>query len=102
MAYGLFEFSFRAEFVAGEDNGIADSMSRLCRNNMLESPDEYSPSDIPGSTIITKFKLSSDEYKIISSVHNSNCGHYGLERTLNRLKSLIKCGNFNGSMSGSS
>ena len=37
------------------DNGIADSMSRLCRNNMLESPDEYSPSDILCSTIITKF-----------------------------------------------
>ena len=52
---------------------------------MLDSPDEYSPSDILCSTIITKFKLSSDEYKIISSVHNSNCGHYGLERTLKRL-----------------
>ena len=42
----LSEFSLRVEFIAGKDNGIADSMSRLCRNNMLESPDEYSPSDI--------------------------------------------------------
>jgi hypothetical protein len=31
----LSEFSFKVEFIAGVDNGIADSMSRLCRNNMV-------------------------------------------------------------------
>ena len=43
-------------------------MSRLCRNNMLDFPEEYSPNEILCANIITKFKLSSDEYKIISSV----------------------------------
>ena len=47
---------------------IADLMSRLCRNNMLDFPEEYSPNNILCANIITKFKLSSDEYKIISSV----------------------------------
>ena len=30
----LSEFTFNREFISGEDNGIADSMSRLCRNNV--------------------------------------------------------------------
>ena len=47
---------------------IADLMSRLCRNNMLDFPEEYSLNNILCANIITKFKLSSDEYKIISSV----------------------------------
>ena len=32
----LSEYSYDIEFLSGVDNGIADSMSRLCRNNMLE------------------------------------------------------------------
>ena len=82
----LSEFSFTIEFIAGKDNGIADSM--------LDFPKEYSPDDILCASIITKFKLSSDEYKVISSVHNSSCGHFGPERTLKRLKSLKKCWQF--------
>ena len=34
------EFTFNIEFISGEDNGIADSMSRLCRNNMIDNPRE--------------------------------------------------------------
>ena len=84
----LSEFSFKVEFIAGVDNGIADSMSRLCRNNMVDSPKEYTPEVILAANIITKFKVPSDKYSIISSVHNSSCGHYGLERTLLRLQKL--------------
>ena len=32
----LFEFSFTLEFIPGVDNDIADSLSRLCRNNMID------------------------------------------------------------------
>ena len=39
----LSEFSFTLEFIPGVDNDIADSLSRLCRNNMIDSPKEYSP-----------------------------------------------------------
>jgi hypothetical protein len=34
----LSEFSFKVEYFPGEDNRIADSMSRLCRNNMVDYP----------------------------------------------------------------
>ena len=40
------QFSYKIEFVSGVDSGIADSMSRLCRNNMIDSPVEYRPQDI--------------------------------------------------------
>jgi hypothetical protein len=33
----LSEYSYEIEFILGVDNGIADSMSRLCRNNMTDS-----------------------------------------------------------------
>ena len=52
----LSEFSFKVEFIAGVANGIADSMSRLCRNNMIDSPKEYSPQVILAANIITKLK----------------------------------------------
>ena len=39
----LSEFSFTLEYIPGVDNNIADSLSRLCRNNMIDSPKEYSP-----------------------------------------------------------
>ena len=61
---------------------------------MVDFPEEYSSVDILCANIITKFKLSTDNYKIISSVHNSSCGHFGLERTLKRLKSLKKTWQF--------
>ena len=38
----LSELTFNIEFISREDNGIADSMSRLCRNNMIDNPREYS------------------------------------------------------------
>ena len=84
----LSEFSFTVEFIPGKDNGIADSMSRLCRNNMVDFPSEYTPIAVLSANIITKFKLSTDHYKIIGSVHNSVVGHYGLERTLVRLQRI--------------
>ena len=37
------------------------------------------------ANIIEKFKLSREQYNIISNVHNSQVGHFGLERTM-RLK----------------
>jgi RNase H-like domain found in reverse transcriptase/Integrase core domain/Integrase zinc binding domain/Chromo (CHRromatin Organisation MOdifier) domain len=84
----LSEFSFKIEFIKGVDNDIADSMSRLCRNGMIDSPSEYSPEDLFVSSIIPKIKLTAYQYKKISAVHNSGCGHFGLERTIERLSDL--------------
>ena len=38
----LSQFSFTVELINGVDNDIADSLSHLCRNNMIDSPREYS------------------------------------------------------------
>ena len=86
----LSEYSYEIEFISGVDNGIADSMSRLCRNHMTDSSSEYSKSDILCSNIIEKFKLTTYQYKSISSLHNSKVGHFGLERTMKRLHDVNK------------
>ena len=84
MALSL--YSFKIEFIAGVENSIADSMSRLCRNHMIDNPKEYSAEEIFVASIIPKFKLSPLIYKTISLVHNSKVGHFGLERTIKRLQ----------------
>ena len=38
----LSEYSFDLEYIKGESNNVADTMSRLCYNNMKNSPTEYS------------------------------------------------------------
>ena len=46
MALSEFEFDFTLEFIPGLENDIAGAMSRLCRNNMVDSPQEYSEEHI--------------------------------------------------------
>ena len=54
----LSESSFTLEFIPGVDNDIADSLSRLCRNNMIDSPKEYSPEYILSALHIESYKSS--------------------------------------------
>ena len=84
----LSEFSFTLEFIPGIDNNIADSLSRLCRNNMIDSPKEYSKEYILSALSIESHKPSALQYSKIGKLHNSNVGHFGLERTLKRFKNL--------------
>jgi hypothetical protein len=90
----LSEYSFNLEFISGDTNGVADSMSRLCRNNMKDAPREYSEAAVFSASIIEKFTLTKVQYRTISSVHNSNVGHFGLDRTLKRLKAIGKVWEF--------
>ena len=75
----LSEFSFNLRFRRGVDNNIADAMSRLCRNNMIDSPEEYSNSNIL-SVISRSFKPSDILYSKIGKLHNSKVGHFDVER----------------------
>ena len=84
----LSQYSYEIEFISGIDNGIADSMSRLCRNNMTDLPHVYTTSEVLCSNIIEKFKLTPFQYKTISSLHNSTVGHFGLDRTMKRLNDI--------------
>ena len=49
----LSEFAFNIGFISGEDNGIADCMSRLCCNNVIDNPREYSEEYIISASIIS-------------------------------------------------
>ena len=60
------------------NNNVADSMSRLCRNNMVDFPQEYTPETIMAANVIEKFKLTRDQHNTIGKVHNSQVGHFGL------------------------
>ena len=84
----LFEFSFTLEFIPGVDDDIADSLSRLCRNNMIDSPKEYSPEYILSTLSIQSNKLSSIQYSEIDKMHNSKICRFELERTLKYFKDL--------------
>jgi transposase InsO family protein len=81
----LSEFSFHLEFISGADNSIADWMSRLCRNHMIDNSD-YTSEDVLFASIIPKFCLTKFQYKQIGRVHNSTVGHFGVERTIKRLQ----------------
>jgi hypothetical protein len=48
----LSEYSFNLEFISGVTNEVADSMSRLCRNNMKDAPREFSEEVIVSANII--------------------------------------------------
>ena len=61
----LSEFSFTLEFVPGIDNDIADSLSHLCRNNMIDSPKKYSLEYILSALHIESYKPSPSQYSKI-------------------------------------
>ena len=62
-------------------------MSRLCRNNMIDSPTEFSEENIL-SAISQSSKLDKQKYTNIGKMHNSFVGHFGLERTPKRFQIL--------------
>jgi len=70
------EYDFTIEDILGVNNPVADGFSRLVANNM--SPQLVAsllpPKPIPKYLII-----------LIGKVHNSVCGHHGVERTLRML-----------------
>ena len=56
----LSEYSLKIEYIPGPNNDIADSMSRLCRNNIVDFPQEYTPDAIMSANIIEKCELPWD------------------------------------------
>ena len=63
----LSESSFTLEFIPGVDNYIADAMSRLCENNMVGEPKEYTEEHIL-SAISASSKPSKIPYSKISKL----------------------------------
>ena len=86
------EMDYTREYLKGELNTVADGMSRLCNNFMIEEPDLYDPHDVLCASL-NKFILTSAEHTVISTVHNSLVGHHGLERTVDKLTRKLKVSN---------
>jgi hypothetical protein len=61
---------------------------------MKDARRECSEAAVFSASIIEKFTLPKIQYRIISSVHNSNVGHFRLDRTLKRLKAIGKVWEF--------
>jgi hypothetical protein len=55
---------------------------------MKDAPREFSEEVIFSANIIEKFPLSKAQHRTILSELNSNVGHFGLDRTLKRLKAI--------------
>lgn len=80
------DFNFESEHVAGKHNSVADAFSRLCiiwDDTMSEGVEEESflcPIEPNADT-----RIPTELYRQISRVHNSNVGHFGVEKTISRL-----------------
>lgn len=70
--------------IAGVDNPIADSFSRLCTAQTLARV--CAIQDTEYVSALAETKVPSAQYKIIGKVHNSTSGHHGVERTYNKLQ----------------
>jgi transposase InsO family protein len=79
----LQELDFDLLYVPGDQNTIADAMSRLCLNNKPPK----SPSEILAA-IHGPYEILPEHYEQITLCHNAQLGHGGVERTLRKLKEL--------------
>ena len=91
-AIALSELDFSLGFIAGTKNIVADSMSRLCENHMLETPSGVASlknisASIISASIIEKFEIPQEKHDIIASHHNAMVGHMGVQSTIKRLTS---------------
>ena len=82
----LMQLDFGLEYLKGSLNFVSDAFSRLCANRMLEMPREFTPEDIMVSAVYPDLAVPPEKAALIASVHNSLCGHHGVERTIKKLK----------------
>ena len=72
------QYNFDIEHIPGKDNIVANGMSRFC-------PMDSSETDPDILCLAADFTIPKDKYRIISSFHNGNIGHFGVERTYNKI-----------------
>ena len=75
------ELDFTIRFIKGKDNEIADSMSRLCTNLIVDV-------DLMQSAIYILSDVTGDQLEGLQMCHNSKVGHGGVDRTIAYLKRL--------------
>lgn len=89
---GIQEFDFMVEHIPGEDNLIADALSRQPSFEKLSVQDEPQGGAVlrtEADTVVTcmpmevyERRIPMEVYKVISKHHNSVVGHHGVHRTM--------------------
>lgn len=54
----LSEYHYSINLIVGSENIVEDSMSRLCENNMLETPSRVAPKINISASVIEKFTVA--------------------------------------------
>ena len=72
----ILDFDFEIHHIAGKDNVVADTLSRLL-------PREE---NVVTLLLMEEQSIPEANYKMIQAVHNAEVGHHGLERTIDLLK----------------
>jgi hypothetical protein len=80
----LQELDYELKYVPGDQNTIADAMSRLCPNNKVI--DETN--NLVLAALHSQPVISDDHITLIAQCHNPMVGHGGVERTLRKLKDI--------------
>lgn len=88
------EYDFDVAFIPGEDNTVADELSRNPDAELAEEePDPYVVTDLENIDLhendhMAAFVMSmtAAQREIVESVHNSETGHHGVENTMAKLK----------------
>ena len=86
MRWKLFvqEYDFDIEYIKGENNVVADAFSRLLVREEEDPAVKHLLATIrPEWT--TSHHIPNERYKIISEIHNTNNGHFGVQITLDKL-----------------
>jgi hypothetical protein len=78
-------FNFDIEYIPGEQNIVADSLSRLVVTDSKDLSLEYL-AFIEECNLLEAFKLDNSVFQKISKVHNSQAGHHGVDLTLLKLE----------------
>jgi transposase InsO family protein len=83
------EFDSEFDYHKGEDNVVADLISRLVLDQ-TPTDDMHNDPVLFLLALPEPVHIPQTQYKLISSVHNSLAGHHGVERTLLKLNTLCK------------
>jgi hypothetical protein len=70
------------DYIKGPENEVADSLSRLCENQQLTTPHEVVAAQMENDRVPT------DKWQLLRQCHNSEVGHHGLTRMLQKLDRL--------------
>jgi cleavage and polyadenylation specificity factor subunit 1 len=91
------EFDFKLGHIPGVKNIIADTMSRLCNNNLLEgeskdtsqpnsNTEEHEDASLLNIEIVNEEVIPPEIIETIKKVHSTISGHAGVKTTIRRLR----------------